>query len=225
MTVRKVLSSIAVVLLLSACGNGNDRDEQAGGGSTSTPGTGTTAPPDGSAPPPSEPGGSGRTDDGTGHDGTDDDGTDHAPPFPANTAPDHGQASPDARGTITAIRLGHHDGFDRVVFEFHGPGTPGWTVRYVPQATAQGSGEPIDRAGDAVLSVAITGVGYPTETGLAEVRRGEFSVAATHVVTEAFYDGTFEGISQAFVGTTGELPFRVYLLPDPARVVLEVREH
>jgi len=44
----------------------------------------------------------------------------------------------------------------------------------------------------------------------------------TEVVTEAYFDGTFEGISQAFIGTTAQQPFRVYLLTGPARVVVEV---
>jgi hypothetical protein len=36
------------------------------------------------------------------------------------------------------------------------------------------------------------------------------------------WDTTFEGTSVAFVGTTEETPFRVYLLEDPTRVVLDV---
>jgi hypothetical protein len=133
-----------------------------------------------------------------------------------------GQPSAGARGTITDVRIGHQDGFDRVVFEFHGTGTPGWTVKYVPSASEQASGKPIALTGSAVLSVALTGVAHPTD--IQEFRRGTVTGPETDVVTEAFYDGTFEGVSQAFVGTTVQTPFRVYLLTDPVRVVLEVRE-
>ena len=216
MTSRRVLPAVALALLVAGCGSGGGT--QAGGGnasgsasptttapSTAAPGTVTSAPPDGS------------------HHG--DDGGDHAPPFPADTRSDTGEASAGARGNITAIRIGHHDGFDRVVFEFHGTGTPGWTVKYVPEALGQASGKPIDLPGSAVLSVAITGVGYPTDTGVQEVAPGPVAMAGTDVVTEAYFESTFEGISQAFVGTTVQKPFRAYLLTDPARVVLEVREH
>jgi hypothetical protein len=37
------------------------------------------------------------------------------------------------------------------------------------------------------------------------------------------FDTTFEGTTTAFVGTTGQAPFRVYALSNPTRVVLDVR--
>jgi hypothetical protein len=208
---QKLLPAIALAVLVAGCGGGFQR--QAGGGATSSA---PTSAPTTSAGRPSAPSSSSEPHD---------DGGDSVPPFPADTRPDTGQASAGARGTITDVRIGHHHGFDTVVFEFHGTGTPGWTVKYVPAATGQASGKPIDLTGSAVLSVAVTGVGYPTDTSIQEFRRGTVRGHDTDVVTEAFYDGTFEGMSQAFVGTTAQRPFRVYLLTDPARVVLEVREH
>lgn len=206
----RVLPAVALAVLVAGCGGGFN--QQSGGAPGSSPSTATSS--------------AGGTPGATSSSSLPHDGDDHSePPFPADTRPDTGQASAGARGTITDVRVGHHDGFDRVVFEFHGTGTPGWTVTYVPAATAQGSGRPIDVAGNAVLSVALTGVGYPTDTGIQEFRRGTVSGADTDVVTEAFFNGTFEGISQAFVGTTAQRPFRVYLLTDPVRVVLDVREH
>jgi hypothetical protein len=81
-------------------------------------------------------------------------------------------------------------------------------------------------AGDAVLQVTITGVGYPTETGIEEYDGPRpLPGDGTEVVTEVVWDSTFEGTSVAFVGTTEEAPFRVYLLEAPARVVLEVVHH
>ena len=66
-----------------------------------------------------------------------------------------------------------------MVFEFHGTGTPGWTVMYVPQALGQASGKVIALPGNAILSVAITGVGYPTDTGIQQVDAGPVTVADT----------------------------------------------
>jgi hypothetical protein len=146
-----------------------------------------------------------------------------APPFLGNAEPDTGEASADARVTVSDIRIGRHHGFDRVVFEVGGQGLPGWDVRYVDEATSQGSGEPVDVAGEAVLQVTLTGVGYPGDTGVAEFSSdGPLSVAATEVVTEVVLDSTFEGATVAFVGTQVRMPFRVYLLEGPARAVLEV---
>lgn len=206
----RVLPAVALAVLVAGCGGGFN--QQSGGASTSSAPASTSS--------------AGGTPGTTSSSSRPHDGDDHSElPFPADTRPDTGQASAGARGTITDVRVGHHDGFDRVVFEFHGTGTPGWTVRYVPAATAQGSGQPIHVAGNAILSVALTGVGYPADTGIQEYRHGTVPGADTDVVTEAYFNGTFEGISQAFVGTTAQRPFRVYLLTDPARVVLDVREH
>ena len=202
---RSVLPGLLLVAVLAtACGG--DRED------TAAPAT-PTASGSSSAPAPAD----GDDDEG---DTVDDDGS--APPFPANTDPDTGEASGDARLTVTGIRVGRHDGFDRVVFETDGTGAPGWRVEYVDAAQSQGSGADIDVEGDAVLQVTITGVGYPFDTGVEEYPGPDRIAADTGVVTEVVWDSTFEGTSVAFVGVDEETPFRVQLLDNPARVVLEV---
>jgi hypothetical protein len=211
MTRRRVATVLPAVALaatvLAGCGGG---DDDAGAGAT-------TDPPSSSAPATT----SGAVSTGT--PATEGDGSTDAPPFPANTDPDSGEASADSFVTVTQIRTGLHDGYDRVVFEVDGTGAPGWDVRYVDEATGQGSGNSIPVQGNAILQVTITGVGYPTETGIEEYDgSAALSGAGTEVVTEVVWDSTFEGTSVAFVGLAEELPFRVYLLENPARVVLEV---
>jgi hypothetical protein len=156
--------------------------------------------------------------------GTSDEETADAPAFPADAAPDTAEASSGASVTVGDVRIGHHDGYDRVVFEVGGTGTPGWDVQYVDEATSQGSGDAVDVAGDDVLQVTLTGAGYPYETGVEEFARGPMSAADTGVVTGAFFDATFEGTTVTFVGTTAEAPFRVFLLENPTRVVLDVAD-
>src|SRR4051812_42816753 len=144
-------------------------------------------------------------------------------PFPANAEPDTADASSGASVTVSDIRVARQDGFDRVVFEVGGTGTPGWDVRYVDEASSQGSGDAVDVAGDAVLQVSLTGAGYPYDTGVEEFSSsGPVSASGTEVVTEVVFDATFEGTTTAFVGTTRTAPFRVYLLENPTRVVVEV---
>jgi hypothetical protein len=147
-----------------------------------------------------------------------------APAFPGNAEPDTADASADASVTVSDIRVGRQDGFDRVVLEVGGTGTPGWDVRYVDSALSQGSGEPVDVAGDAVLQVTLTGAGYPYDTGVEEFSGGPVTGADTEVVTEVVFDATFEGTSVAFVGTAERSPFRVYLLQNPTRVVVDVAD-
>ncbi|HEX2075436.1 MAG TPA: hypothetical protein VHF92_16750 [Geodermatophilus sp.] len=211
MTRRRVLPRASALLfavaLLAGCG------EDAGTGTDTSSSGGSAA---GSSAPASE---SPATDSpATGEDGTSD-----APPFPGNAEPDTAEASADALVTVTDIRTGRHEGFDRVVFEVGGTGTPGWDVRYVDQASSQGSGDPVDVAGEAVLQVTLTGAGYPYDTGVEEYAGPDpLPGQGTEVVTEVAFDATFEGTTVAFVGTSTEAPFRVYLLESPTRVVLEV---
>jgi hypothetical protein len=155
---------------------------------------------------------------------TEETGTD-TPPFEGDTQPATREASADAQVTVSEIRTGRQDGYDRVVLEVGGTGTPGWDVRYVDQAYSQGKGDPVEVAGEAVLQVTITGAGYPFDTGVEEWAGPDpLPGNGTRTVTEVAWDATFEGTSVAFVGTTGEAPFRVYALEDPTRVVVEVAD-
>ncbi|SEK87379.1 hypothetical protein SAMN04515665_1062 [Blastococcus sp. DSM 46786] len=131
--------------------------------------------------------------------------------------------SADARVTVRDVRVGAHDGYDRVVFELGGTGTPGWDIRYVDQATEPGRGQKIQLAGDAVLQVQITGAGYPYDTGVEEfTAAGPVAGSGTETVTEVAFAATFEGVTTSFVGTGTRAPFRVHLLEAPTRVVVEV---
>jgi len=59
----------------------------------------------------------------------------------------------------------------------------------------------------------VSGVGNPSDTGIAEYpgpRR--FSAHGTDIVTEAQFDGTFEGTTVVVVGIGSKAPFQVYLL-------------
>jgi hypothetical protein len=126
---------------------------------------------------------------------------------------------------VTEIRVAEQDGYDRVVFELSGrePGEPGWTVEYVDEARQDGSGDPVDVDGEAVLSVRISGVGYPMDTGV-DARPDDPAVPdALPVVEDVVVGSVFEGVFEAFVGTSGKVPFRVFRLADPARVVVDLR--
>jgi len=64
---------------------------------------------------------------------------------------------------VTDVRLASHDGFDRVVFELESDGgTPGWFIGY-DEPTAQGSGNEVEVAGDASLTVLIDPVTLPPD--------------------------------------------------------------
>lgn len=123
---------------------------------------------------------------------------------------------------VTGIRTAANDGFDRVVFDLEGEGTPGWRVEYVKEALDDGSGLPVGVDGNAVLQVRIAGTGMPFETGIEEFSGGPVSLSGT-AVQQVVYRFTFEGYSTAFVGVDDQRPFRVFMLEDPLRVVVDVQ--
>lgn len=127
-----------------------------------------------------------------------------------------------ARVTVVDVRVGTHDGYDRVVYEVAGGGVPGYRVGYVDQAVQDGSGEPVDVAGDAVLDVWLTGTGYPHDTGHDEFAQDVGPREGT--VVQVTRPLTFEGMTQSVVGVAGERrPFRVFVLQDPVRIVVDVQ--
>ena len=148
------------------------------------------------------------------------------PPFPAALEPSVAAASSSAALTVTDVRVAAHPGFDRVVFEMGGNGMPGWTVGYVSQAVQASSGMLLEIEGRATLWVSISGSGYPSATGSTPFThstpvRGD----GTAAVTEVQGWSAFEGTTESFVGVVEhELPYRVFLLDDPVRVVVDV-EH
>ena len=144
--------------------------------------------------------------------------------FPADTSPDVAEAVSPEGLVVTEVRAGRHEGFDRVVLELAGTGTPGWRVEYVEAAAAPGSGDAVDVPGSAVLQVEVVGTSYPYETDAEEVARGPVSVSGTESVQGVVYGATYEGSSVAWIGTGAATPFRVYALESPTRVVVEVAD-
>ncbi|MCK9793021.1 hypothetical protein M1843_04585 [Isoptericola sp. 4D.3] len=146
-------------------------------------------------------------------------------PFAADTTPDTAGPSADAALVVTDVRVAPHDGFDRVVLDLAGEGTPGWDVGYVDEPVDDGSGEPVDVDGDAALRVRLSGMAMPGEDPqITEYDGATVDPEGTASVEEVVYRFWFEGYTTAFVGV-GEpgLPFRVFALEDPARVVVDVR--
>ena len=123
----------------------------------------------------------------------------------------------------TEVRFGRHDGYDRVVVELEGDGTPGYLARYVgaDEAMRAGSGELVDLDGEAVLWVRVDGVTYP-EPGAGSPAYGAVP-AGGPIVRSVYWDGVFEGESLLFLGVAGgERPYRIFTLTEPRRLVIDV---
>lgn len=139
----------------------------------------------------------------------------------------------EGAGIITDVRVASHSGFDRFVLEFSeadgGPivladGVPAYSVEYIDasEAVECGSGMTAELEGAAVLRVNLPfGYIYNPETGQGTVEPLEIT-DDFQVVREVEEICGFEGQSVWVIGLTGEQPFRVTELADPARLVIDI---
>lgn len=129
----------------------------------------------------------------------------------------------DDVGPGEGVRVGKHTGYDRVVFDFADTGTPTYLVRYVDSPVADGSGDPVEVAGDAYLEVLVTNVSIPAEGTKAPADGTPADLAGTVVAEANAIFGGFEGYGQSFVGVRDtKRPFRVALQTSPTRLVIDI---
>ncbi len=126
-------------------------------------------------------------------------------------------------GAIGGVRVGGHPGYDRVVWEFPGTGQPSLQVKYVDQPIADGSGDVVNVRGDAYLELLVSSVGIPPANAPRPGSASAASLAGTVVAEALPVYGGFEAIGQTFVGVRdGKRPFRVTLLRNPTRLVVDI---
>lgn len=143
------------------------------------------------------------------------------PEFPASTDPQTTEPTGDWDLQLQDVRLGDHDGFDRVVLEFSGTAGPGWGVAWSEEAVAEGTGEVVPLDGDRVLTISASGTAMPEPGSFETPQR----IGPAGEVAEVQVTGWFEGYTQVFAGFRGEeRPFRVFALADPPRLVVDVRD-
>ncbi|MFZ2510348.1 MAG: hypothetical protein WAW85_04570 [Gordonia sp. (in: high G+C Gram-positive bacteria)] len=142
------------------------------------------------------------------------------PAVPTAALPQEQAASESARLSVTGVRVGRHDGFDRVVFDLAGTPSPGWMARFTDDPRRAGSGDRVEIAGRSAIQVTITGIGYPSDTGV-EPFIG--AVGGEGGVTQVDVAGPFEGQAVAFIGSAAENPaVRISTLSSPTRLVVDI---
>lgn len=127
-------------------------------------------------------------------------------------------ASGTDRYEIVNARAGTHPGFDRVVIELAGSGSPSVMAQYTDQPSQPGSGFPLDVAGNATLQLVIHGLDpFDTNTPYDSGAIG----ASAGRIKEINFQGSFEGDSQWFIGLDSKRPFAIGVLDNPTRVVVD----
>lgn len=150
----------------------------------------------------------------------------------AGTDPVSGTATASDTALLERVAIGHHDGFDRVVFQFRGGALPGYRVQYVqPPLAEDGSGNRVTVAGDAFVVVRMEPAsGFDLNTGEGQLvykgpRRIEGSSVGASVVRELVRTGDFEAVLSWAVGLGQKVGFRVTTADAPARLIVDFRDH
>ena len=147
--------------------------------------------------------------------------------FQGSTAPTSAPAPPGTEvALLSDVRVAGQQGFDRVVFELIDSQVPGYEISYLAGPAIQdGSGEEVEVAGGSALEVRLApasgvdlrrGTFEATYTGPARVR------GDTEVVTEVVRTGDFEANLTWVIGLDEMVPYRVEVLSNPARVVIDL---
>ena len=133
--------------------------------------------------------------------------------------------SREARGKapeLLGVRIGKHDGFDRIVFDFKGK-LEGYTVKYEkPPLSWYGDGETIKVKGKAFVEITF----YPLS-----VSQIEIGVTITPrqkrpnlpLIKEIKPLGWFEAEVAYVIGLDRKTPFRVHLMANPDRLVVDFK--
>lgn len=123
---------------------------------------------------------------------------------------------------VTGLDAAGHGTFDRLVFDIGGEGEVGYDISYESDPRAQGSGNPIEIAGDATLQVTLRGMALPPDAP-EEPRSGPERIQPESTTAlQEILDGTvFEGHHTFFVGLDEQRAYRVALLGNPQRLVID----
>jgi hypothetical protein len=132
--------------------------------------------------------------------------------------------SPAPAPTVTAIRVGHHATFDRVVIQLTGSHAPGFDVKYVRQLVADPSGKKVDLLGAADLQLVVTPANaHDLNTGASTLTSRSRTKWRLDEIRETAVIGDTEGVFTLGVGLHAKSPFRVLTLHNPLRIVVDVQ--
>jgi hypothetical protein len=129
-----------------------------------------------------------------------------------------------AIANIVDIRVGEHDGYDRLVFAFE-QGLPEFTLaRSEPPFTRDGSGEPMQVDGASFLTLVMRGGTKQTDEGTSSYGGPTAFHPAFDALVHAAEGGDFERQSTWHLGLAHEACVNVFTLDGPPRLVIDI-EH
>jgi hypothetical protein len=211
-TMRKtscvLISLLALIVLAAGCGDGNEAESA---GPTPTPATEPV--PETTTTVPAE--------TTTGH---------PSPPAPKRCAREAG-GEEGIYTNLVAVRIGTHEGYDRITFEFEAPepnpggatGIPRYEITAAkPPHYEDASGLPLKVNGNSFVGIVFHGAsgvdleGHATYTGPKVVRAGFANFV------EAVRSGDFEATLSWILGVRRQTCWQVHELHNPDRVAIDI---
>lgn len=123
---------------------------------------------------------------------------------------------------LTAVRIGRHESFDRIVFEFAGDDIPGYRIEYVDKPVRQcGSGKVVPLAGDGLLEIRFSSTNAHTEAGEPTIKTREMAPNLA-VVKELKSTCDFEAEVVWAAGVASPNKYRVLELRNPTRLAVDI---
>jgi hypothetical protein len=147
--------------------------------------------------------------------------------LPKEAGGDAGPGSP----SVTNVRSGQHDCYDRLVVDLAGTSGAGYSVQYVPEVISDPKGDPVPLRGGAFLQIVVRVPAYD-QNGNSTYHPSDPQELVNTVGYRTFqqvaFAGSFEGITSLGLGVRARLPFRVLDLAGPGsggRLVIDVAHH
>ncbi|OFP35815.1 hypothetical protein HMPREF2990_07540 [Corynebacterium sp. HMSC071B10] len=120
------------------------------------------------------------------------------------------------------IRVGQHEGYDRVVFEYAGTGAPSYLAGYVDTPRQQASGNPMQVPGAAHLELIVQGTAGDMMRLDEPITQIGSKGVSTRSVQDVYLASIFEADSQFFIGLDRQRGFHVFTLENPTRIVVDI---
>ncbi|MDO9443715.1 MAG: hypothetical protein Q7K37_00205 [Dehalococcoidia bacterium] len=120
------------------------------------------------------------------------------------------------------VRAASHAGYDRFVVEFEEDVIPTYAVEYVTDTQFTcGQGAPVTVAGNATLRLHLTNARIHNEAGQMTIPTRTLAPGLP-AIKEAREICGFEGHVTWLLGLQAERPFRMFILQNPARIVIDI---
>ena len=127
----------------------------------------------------------------------------------------------------TDVRVGTHDGYDRIAFQFAGDTTlvpPVEMTAASPPFTQDASGEPLEVPGNAFIQIVFRGATAMGDDGTSTYTGPTRFDPEFPVLTSLVRGGDFEAVTTWIVGLSQETCYRSFYLPNPNRLVIDLQQ-